>query len=895
MAPPRALVLYGGWLAALTVLTFASPAVGTGNFAVLGLSSSAAIIYGVRRYRPSGVWSWYALAAVPTLASASGVLFVLLPGHIGYLKAYLWAALLIRFVTFACALIGLVGLAHNRASGPEHVRTSVIDVVMLLFGAGLLAGIVATFPFIFGPDRPDLVEAVRAASAASDVVILVAVINLVIVVRWSVPVGLLAVGWLAALIFDAVYVFGGASSTWPTGTPGDLGWILFCGAWGAAALLPGMADLRERDTATFSLAATRLVLLLCALLVPLVALFAAPALGVSWYVLAPTLAFTIMLGLVLTRLVAVMLALRRQVLGERSLREIVTQLAGAADPVAVTAIIERMVPTLLPGRNHDRVEVRRAGEPPRPTAIGLPAVIGDRGRLLTFPLGPDASPDQPMMYVHVDRTGLAASLPRLEVVASQASLSLDRIRLGQEVVRRATEEYFNALVQTAPDGMLMVEDNDRVILASPSAKTILGQSQLEGTWLPGLVDQSQRHAAQQLLAGARGGQAVPPGGAVARHETDRAAPAGVTDTGLGAADPVRWSVPHGDGSTTLVEITCHKVDEELSVRGVMVNLHNLTEQQQLKQELTESTVRDHLTGLPNRLAMLELTRTAVARAASTDAFVGQIHIDFDDFALINDQYGYEVGDLVLQTLAHRLTETAPPGTTAARLGGDAFALLIENASDVAAVGEHARHVAATLRDPIPVADEIVICTASIGVATTLQADSVDDLVSQADFALRAGKATGKGQVRHYDPSMHLEMKDRLELQGALERAIEQKALSLHYQPLIALDTSRTVGFEALLRWHHPTQGWVSPELVIDVAEETGLIEPIGEWVLTTALDQLLDWDQSAPGAVHGIGINVSSHQFRSSGFVQRIRSHLATTGLSPARLNSRDHRESATA
>ena len=234
--------------AALAVLAFAVPAVRTGTFVILGLSSSAAIIYGVRRYRPSGAWSWFAMAAVPTLASASGVLFVLLPGHIGYLKAYLWAVLLIRFAMFAFALIGLVGLARSLAYGPEHVRTSVIDVVILLFGAGLLAGIVATFPFVFGPDRPDFVEAVRAASAGTDVVILVAVLNLVIAVRWSVPVGLLAVGWLAALQFDAVYLLGGAARRGRRAQRGI--WDGFCsgGAWGAAALLPGMADLRARDT-----------------------------------------------------------------------------------------------------------------------------------------------------------------------------------------------------------------------------------------------------------------------------------------------------------------------------------------------------------------------------------------------------------------------------------------------------------------------------------------------------------------------------------------------------------------------------------------------------------------------------------------------------------------------
>ena len=885
LAPRRLVAVFGCMTAVVTVLASVLPAIRTGAFTFLGLGSSAVIIYGVRRYRPGRAWAWFAIAAVPALASAAGVLYVLLPGHIGHLKPYLWTVLLLRLAVFAFTLIGLVGLAHTLASGPEQKRTALVDLVVLLFGAGLLAGVVAALPFAVRPDLPDFVEVVRAVYAVTDVVLLVAVSNLLTGVRWSVPACLIALGSLSLLCFDAVYLLGGTDAAWPTGTAWDLGWIVFSAAWGTAALLPGMADLRARDRASVNPAPVRLVLVVGAALLPLVLLLAESVQRPSWYVLVLTGAFTIMLGLVLARLVAVTLELRRQVAGERGLREAVTQLAAAADPEAVKAVVERVVPTLLPKRIHGRVEVNSADEPPSDAALGPPGGKGDRGALLTFPLGTGASPDQLTMNLHGDRTALDAVRPRLEAVASQASLSLDRIRLGQEVVWRANCEYFDALVQTAADGVLMVDDDDRVSLASPSARTILGRSHLKSTWLPGLVDESQREEASQLLARARGGESVPPGMAISLQGNDRSPSAGTTNSRSGRADGVHWTVPHDDGSSTLVEVACHKVDEEPSIRGVVVNLHDVTEQQRLREELTESSGHDQLTGLPTRPAIRDLTRQALERAAGSGTVVGKMHIDFDNFAQINDRYGYEVGDTVLQALAHRLKEAVPPGGAAARLGGDAFAVLIENAPHPAAVDELAHQVAATLAGPIPVDDEVVACTASVGVATTAHADSVDDLVRQADFALRAAKGTGTGRIRHYDPSMHDEARDRLELRSALERALDDDALSLRYQPIIALDTGQTAGFEALLRWQHPTHGWVSPELFVDIAEESGLIEPIGEWVLTTALNQMRVWDQMSGVAVPHVGVNVSVQQFRSSGFVRRIDRHLATSGLTPARLH----------
>ena len=235
---------------------------------------------------------------------------------------------------------------------------------------------------------------------------------------------------------------------------------------------------------------------------------------------------------------------------------------------------------------------------------------------------------------------------------------------------------------------------------------------------------------------------------------------------------MHWTLPHDDGSTTLVEVACHKVTEEPSIRGVVVNLHDVTEQQWLQHELAESTGHDQLTGLPTRSAMRELTRHAVERATGADTLVGKLHLDVDDFVAINDQYGYDVGDSVLQELAQRLSKAVPPDATAARLGGDAFAVLIENAPNAAAVDElgpagrgradradSGRGRASGLHRQCWCRDDCRRLTAS-----TSSCAKPTSPYGQL-------RAMGKGHIRHYDPSMHNEAKDRLELQSALERAL----------------------------------------------------------------------------------------------------------------------------
>ena len=258
---------------------------------------------------------------------------------------------------------------------------------ILLFGAGVLGGIVAALPVVLEPDCPNIVKVARSVYAVTDVVLLIAGLNLVTGVRWSAPVGLIAVGLLAFLSFDVVYLLASTDAAWPTGTAWDLGWILFGGAWGAAALLPGMAHLRARDQARVAPAPMRMVLVAGASLLPLGLLLTESVKRTSWYVLLLTGAFAIMLGLVLARLVAVMRELSRQISGERGLREAVTELAAAADLEAVAAAVERVVPTLLPGRNPLRVEMHPAGQPRSDAGTGAAALVGESRRNVDLPAG----------------------------------------------------------------------------------------------------------------------------------------------------------------------------------------------------------------------------------------------------------------------------------------------------------------------------------------------------------------------------------------------------------------------------------------------------------------------------------------------------------------------------
>jgi diguanylate cyclase (GGDEF)-like protein len=315
------------------------------------------------------------------------------------------------------------------------------------------------------------------------------------------------------------------------------------------------------------------------------------------------------------------------------------------------------------------------------------------------------------------------------------------------------------------------------------------------------------------------------------------------------------------------------------VAGLVLTLRDVTERRRLEEELTHRALHDSLTGLANRLLLQERAEQAMARAARGAETVGVLFIDVDDFNVVNDTMGHQAGDELLIAVAQRLLGVLRQHDTAARVGGDEFAILIEDARDPAEVEELAERLVVALAAPFSVHGALVAGTVSVGVATSVEAGDVKDLMRQADLALYVAKGAGKSQWRRYQSSLHAALVERMATRAALERAIADNAFVLHYQPIVELASNATVGFEALVRWQDPERGLVPPGGFIDIAEESGLIIPLGDWVLEEALSTALRWAAVPGDRQPYISVNVSARQFRAAGFAEKVLDRLRESGL----------------
>jgi diguanylate cyclase (GGDEF)-like protein len=329
-------------------------------------------------------------------------------------------------------------------------------------------------------------------------------------------------------------------------------------------------------------------------------------------------------------------------------------------------------------------------------------------------------------------------------------------------------------------------------------------------------------------------------------------------------------------------------DVELVAAGwsvvILLNLASVTDAANAHgRSLSHRERHDTLTGLANRGVFAHRLRAALARRGETGDAVGVMIIDLDEFTLLNDTLGQSVGDEILVTAARRLARVMGEGDLAARFGGDEFAVLVAAPAGPAALEVYAARVAAALVEPIRYDGRPIVVTASIGVAWGGLDDPGDDLLTQAGLALRAARSAGRGQYRHYSADVHGPMVERIRLREALTRAVEEHAFTLRYQPIVALADGSTVGFEALVRWTEPDRGPVEPVEFIALAEEAGLIGPIGEWVLRSALAAAARWHRADPAAPY-VSVNVSAHQVRVPGFAARVGRELALAGLPPGSL-----------
>ena len=420
------------------------------------------------------------------------------------------------------------------------------------------------------------------------------------------------------------------------------------------------------------------------------------------------------------------------------------------------------------------------------------------------------------------------------------------------------EARFGSLVRNSSDLILIVGSDGKVQYVSPSVERVLGyrQTDIHGQALTGFLHLDDLLAASAFLDEAWHSSSGP-----AR---------------------VEWRVRHHDGSWRDFEMFCTNLASDASVGGLVLNGRDVSERKLLEQELAHQAFHDPLTKLANRALFQDRVEQALARNSRRQDMVAVLFLDLDDFKTVNDSLGHEAGDQLLVAIAERLVSSVRPSDTVARLGGDEFAIVLEQI-DGASLERAAERITHALRMPLLIENQLIYVTASIGIApTSAGLETTQQLLRGADVAMYAAKNRGKGLAQIFDPSLQQAVIGRLSLDAELRNAIERGEMRVLYQPIVRLDDHRIVGVEALIRWQHPTRGLIAPDMFLDLAEDSGVIHQIAQFVLDVACRDVRSWH-----AAHGVDqpltlcVNLSASQIQHAEIVAMVSSALATSGFPP--------------
>ncbi|MBW4441378.1 MAG: EAL domain-containing protein [Plectolyngbya sp. WJT66-NPBG17] len=354
---------------------------------------------------------------------------------------------------------------------------------------------------------------------------------------------------------------------------------------------------------------------------------------------------------------------------------------------------------------------------------------------------------------------------------------------------------------------------------------------------------------------------------------------------LKAFEPVRAEVILYRKSETHFWVDVNMVpirNEQGQVTHFVSVMREVTERKIVEEQLRRNAFHDSLTGLPNRLLFMERLSQTVDRTKEDKSYrFALLFLDLDRFKVINDSLGHMIGDQLLIAIARRLEACLNQHDTVARLGGDEFTILLENIQQDSDATKIAERVQQALSTPFNLDGHEVFTSASIGITlSSTEFDRPEDLLRGADIAMYRAKAHGKACHEVFDTDMHTHVVALMQLENDLRRAVERQDFELYYQPIVALATGQIMGFEALVRWLHPEQGIISPGKFVPIAEETGLIIPLGQWVLREACRQLKQWqDEFASEPPLSISVNLSSRQFSQPSLINQIRQILTDTGV----------------
>ena len=427
-------------------------------------------------------------------------------------------------------------------------------------------------------------------------------------------------------------------------------------------------------------------------------------------------------------------------------------------------------------------------------------------------------------------------------------LALARMWRLVDQVRNLTEQHGHdrlaAMVEHSSDVVMIADQQGRVNYSSPGLRATLGYDPESwiGRHLLDVLAEEDQEPAQRLF--------------------DR-----LVESGHGGTVEFEATLMHADGQRRKATAVVANLVGGAAVDGMVATFRDVTEQRNLERQLSHRAFHDELTGLANRALFLDRMDHAlrVTRPATDPVVV--LFVDLDDFKSVNDALGHGVGDQLLKNVADRVRRAAGTGDTAARLGGDEFAVLLEDRGGIDRAIDVAERLLDSLREPVTIAGYDVAVLASVGVAVATQGMSTTSLLRDADIAMYEAKRAGKGQIRIFDPAMRLMATKHLEYRGELGDALENNEFRLVFMPFVDLKTGQVTGAEALIRWHHPTHGDIPASEFIPIAERSGLIVPMGYWVIEEGLRQAASW---RPEVGLFLSMNVSAVQIRQPDFVDRF-------------------------
>ncbi len=503
---------------------------------------------------------------------------------------------------------------------------------------------------------------------------------------------------------------------------------------------------------------------------------------------------------------------------------------------------------------------RDAGPDAEPsTEPGRPSIFRD-GELLVTRVSVEGTPRGVLLLESSEP--IPDELPAaIRALTTQVSLALSRADLQKRAIEIQSSERFEALIQASSDVISVASPEGRIRFQSPSVRQIFGY-------------EAELCVNRELV------ELIHPDDVERVRTTFRQA---VEDPSMPMVCECR--IRHADGSWRHTETRISNLMRVPAIGGIVLNSRDVTERHALEAELRHQAFHDSLTGLANRALFTNRVEHALAQAKRHNSTLAVLYCDMDGFNRVNDSLGYSAGESALLVVADRLRACVRGEDTVARLGGDEFGVLLDRLTSAADATLAMERIMRTLRQQIPLPGAQVELQPHIGIVVAFGGDeSAEDLLGNAAVAMHQARAN-EGGYALFDPEMHADAIRRIEIESELRTAIEESQFVLHYQPTIDLHTGRLTGVEALVRWQHPRRGLVPPMEFIPLAEESGLIVPLGQWTIREACRQVRLWQQEIPGGEPiALNVNLSARQLRHPNIVRDVADALDDTGLLASRL-----------